>query len=47
MNILIADDEQGIREVIKEYCKIEGYQTYEAENGLEVLDIVNKYRIDS
>ncbi len=46
MNILIADDEQGIREVIKEYCKIEGYQTYEAENGLEVLDIVNKYRID-
>lgn len=46
MNILIADDEQGIREVIKEYCKIEGYQTYEAENGLEVLDIVNKYKID-
>lgn len=46
MNILIADDEQGIREVIKEYCKMEGYQTYEASNGLEVLDIVNKQSID-
>jgi len=46
LKLLICDDEALIREVIKEYCKIEGYQTYEAENGLEVLDIVNKYRID-
>lgn len=46
MNILIADDEQGIREVIKEYCLLEGYNTYEAKDGLEVLDIVKKYKID-
>ena len=46
MNILIADDEQGIREVIKEYCLLEGYNAYEAKDGLEVLDIVQKYKID-
>ena len=33
MKILIVDDEQLIREVIKEYSSIEGYEVDEAENG--------------
>lgn len=46
MKILIADDEIGIREVIKEYCLHEGYQVYEAKDGFEVLDIIRKENID-
>ena len=44
MNILIVDDEYGIREVIKEYCVNEGYHTYEAENGLDAINILNKVK---
>lgn len=40
MNILVVDDEKLIREVIKEYLLIDGYKVYEAENGLEAIEIV-------
>lgn len=46
MNILIVDDEELIRNVIKEYSNNEGYNIYEAENGLEAIDIVKKYDIN-
>lgn len=46
MKILIADDEKGIREVIKEYSIHEGYQVYEAKDGLEVLEIIRNETID-
>ena len=42
MKVLIVDDEKGIREVIKEYSIIEGYQVLEAENGLEALQILEQ-----
>lgn len=42
MKVLIVDDEQGIREVIKEYCLSENYEVEEAENGYEALDILEK-----
>ncbi|MDE5587196.1 MAG: response regulator transcription factor [Bacilli bacterium] len=44
--ILIADDEQGIREVIKEYCFSEGYQVLEAKDGIEVLEILKNHSVD-
>lgn len=37
MKVLIVDDEQGIREVIKEYALNENYDVIEAENGIEAL----------
>jgi len=46
MNVLIVDDEQGIREVIKEYCINEGYNIYEADNGLIAIEILEKEKID-
>ncbi len=46
MKVLICDDERLIREVIKEYLQREGYTTYEAENGLEAINIVQKENID-
>lgn len=36
--ILIADDEEKIREVIKEYAQFEGYEVAEAENGMEAVE---------
>lgn len=47
MKILIVDDEELIRNVIKEYAKMEGYKVTEAENGLEALELVkmNDYDI--
>ena len=46
MRILIVDDEQGIREVIKEYCKLENYTVIEAENGIEAIEKVKQEKID-
>lgn len=46
MNILIVDDEKLIREVIKEYGEYEGYHIYEAEDGLDALEIIKKETID-
>lgn len=46
MNILIVDDEELIRDVIKEYSTNEGYNVYEARDGFEALDIIKKEKID-
>lgn len=34
---LIADDEEGIRQIIKEYCEFEGYETEFAADGMEAV----------
>ena len=38
MKVLIVDDEEGIRKVIKEYCNNENYETDESSNGKEALE---------
>ena len=45
MKILIIDDEEGIRSIIKEYCENSNYETDEATNGKEAYEklIKNKY----
>ena len=35
MKILIVDDEANIRRVVKEYAEFEGYETDEAEDGMQ------------
>lgn len=47
MKVLIIDDEVLIRRVISEYCNNEGYETVEAENGIDALDIIDKEQIDA
>ena len=37
--ILIVDDEQKIREVIREYAEFNGYEVTEAENGMEAVGL--------
>lgn len=46
MKILVVDDEILIRNVIKEYLLIEGYNVLEASDGNEALDIINQYNVD-
>lgn len=40
--ILIADDEPGIVQLLKDYFEIQEYQVIEARNGLEVLGQLNR-----
>ena len=40
MKILIVDDEEKIRSVIKEYCLNEGYTVYEADSGKKALQLL-------
>ena len=46
MNVLIIDDEDLIRDVVKEYCLNENYKIFEASNGIEGLDILENEDID-
>ena len=44
--ILIVDDEKNIREVIKEYAKLEDYDVMEAEDGIKALELLNNEKFD-
>ncbi len=44
--ILIVDDEAKIRMIIKEYAEFEGYETAEAEDGMEAVEMVKKEDYD-
>lgn len=46
MKILIVDDEEKIREVIKEYSEAENYIVEEAENGKSALEKLNQKKYD-
>ncbi len=45
-NILIADDEQKIREVIKEYAEFEGHTVYEAVDGMQAVEMAKEQNFD-
>ena len=46
-NVLIVDDEDRIRDIIKEYLDFEGYTYDEASNGMEAIDKIkeNEYSV--
>lgn len=44
--ILIVDDEAKIREVVKEYATLNGYDVMEAADGLEALELMDSNPID-
>ncbi len=45
--ILIADDEEKIRLVIKEYAEFEGYEVHEAKDGMEAVDMCKENNYDA
>ena len=46
MKILIVDDEEMIREVIKEYCLEENYEVYESSSGIDALKMLKNNSFD-
>jgi len=45
-HILVVDDEENIRQLIKKYANFEGYRVTEAADGLEALDICAQCSFD-
>ena len=41
--ILIVDDQFGIRILLNEVLQKEGYETFQAANGVQALDIVKNH----
>ena len=46
LKILIVDDEIKIREVVKEYAKVNNYLCDEASNGREAIEMVSNNDYD-
>ena len=46
MKLLIVDDEKGIRDVIKEYAKLEHYEMIEASDGEEAIEAIQNEDVD-
>lgn len=44
-NILVVEDEKGIRDAITIYLKSQGYHVYEAENGVQGLAVLETQEI--
>ncbi len=46
MTLLIVDDESRIRSLIAKYAAFEGYQTEEAENGMQAVEMCREKHYD-
>ena len=44
--LLIVDDEAGIREMIKKYAIYEGYEVFEAEDGMDAVNLCREKSFD-
>ena len=44
--ILIVDDEQNIREIIREYAEFEGYETAETDDGMKAVKMTKEDNYD-
>ncbi len=44
--LLIVDDEKNIREVIREYALLNGYEADEAEDGMQAIDMIRQKDYD-
>ncbi|WP_409344362.1 response regulator transcription factor [Paenibacillus sp. MBLB4367] len=45
-NVLVTDDDPEIRDVIRIYLQNEGYRVFEAEDGIQALDLLRREAID-
>lgn len=46
VRILIVDDEARIRELVAKYARFAGYQVFEAENGMQAVDLARENDYD-
>ena len=40
--LLIADDEENIRQILCKYGRFEGYEVFEARDGMEAVELCRK-----
>ena len=40
--LLVVDDEEMIRKLIRKYAEFEGHEVTEAENGMEAVELVRR-----
>lgn len=45
-NILVVEDEKRMREIICDYLEIDDFTVFQAENGIEAMEIFDKNNID-
>ena len=45
-NILVVEDDKNLKKLMITYLKKNSYNTFEANNGMEALDIIDKNYID-
>lgn len=46
LKVLIVDDEEMIRDVLREYCEFEGYEAYEAVDGMQAVQMCRDLDFD-
>ena len=46
MHILVADDEERIRQAIREYAEFEGWQVTEARDGMQAVELARSQEFD-
>ena len=44
--ILIADDDDRIREIVRIYLEADGFEVYQAEDGSSAIEMVRKDKLD-
>jgi two-component system alkaline phosphatase synthesis response regulator PhoP len=44
--ILLVEDEENLREILKYQLENAGYQVYTAADGMEALNLARKYKVD-
>lgn len=45
INVLVVDDEKDIRDLLKIYLKNEGYEVFQAQAGMEALELLGMHKI--
>jgi DNA-binding response OmpR family regulator len=45
--ILICDDDPGIREVVAEHLRLQGYRILEAESGEQAIELANRHTVEA
>ena len=46
LNLLIVEDEEAIREGVREFLSEQGFTVFEACDGVEALEVFNRESVD-
>lgn len=44
--ILIVDDNKGVRELLREFLRLYGFEAHSVSNGISALDLIKKGHFD-